>query len=105
MATKTKTKTTKVTPLADRILVRRLEETETTRGGIIIPDTAKEKPQRGEVIAVGQGRLKDDGNRVAPEVKSGDQILISKYAGTEVKIDGDDYVILREDDILGILKD
>jgi len=104
MATKTKTKT-KVTPLADRLLVRRMEETETTRGGIIIPDTAKEKPQRGEVIAVGQGRIKEDGSRISPEVKSGDQILMSKYAGTEVKIDGEDYVILREDDVLGILND
>lgn len=102
MATKTKTK---VTPLADRLLVRRMEETETTRGGIIIPDTAKEKPQRGEVIAVGKGRIKDDGSRIASEVKSGDQILMSKYAGTEVKIDGEDYVILREDDVLGVLND
>ncbi len=93
----------KVNPLADRILVRRLEETETSRGGIIIPDTAKEKPQQGEVIAVGPGRLNDDGTRTKPEVKKGDRILMSKYAGTEVKIEGDDYIILREDDVLGVI--
>ena len=100
MSTKTKTK---VKPLADRILVRRLEETETSRGGIIIPDTAKEKPQQGEVIAVGPGKLSDDGNRVVPEVSIGDRILMSKYAGTEVKIEGEDFIIMREDDVLGII--
>jgi chaperonin GroES len=93
----------KVTPLSDRVLVRRLEEKEEKRGGIIIPDTAKEKPMQGEVIAVGPGRLDDSGKRISPDVKKGQKVLIGKYAGTEVKIEGDDYVILREDDILGIV--
>jgi chaperonin GroES len=93
----------KVTPLSDRILVRRMEAAEEKRGGIIIPDTAKEKPQQGEVIAVGPGRLNDDGKRVAPDVKKGQRVLIGKYSGTEVKIDGEEYIILREDDVLGIL--
>ena len=93
----------KVNPLADRILVKRLEEAEVSRGGIIIPDTAKEKPQQGQVIAVGPGRLNDDGSRTKPDVNKGDRILMSKYAGTEVKIDGDDFVILREDDVLGVI--
>jgi chaperonin GroES len=93
----------KVTPLADRILVRRLDATEEKRGGIIIPDTAKEKPQQGEVIAVGPGRLTEDGKRVSPEVKKGQRVLIGKYSGTEVKLDGEEFIILREDDILGIL--
>ena len=93
-----------IRPLADRILVRRIEEKETVRGGIIIPDTAKEKPQEGEVVAVGPGRLAEDGkSRVAMEVKKGDRILIGKYSGTDVKIDGVEYTILREDDVLGIL--
>ncbi len=93
-----------IRPLADRILVRRIEEKETVRGGIIIPDTAKEKPQEGEVVAVGPGRLADDGkSRIAMEVKKGDRILIGKYSGTDVKIDGVEYTILREDDVLGIL--
>jgi chaperonin GroES len=92
-----------VKPLADRILVRRIEEQETKRGGIIIPDTAKEKPQEGEVVAVGPGRMTEDGKRIAMEVKKGDRILIGKYSGTDVKIDGDEFVILREDDVLGIL--
>ncbi len=92
-----------VKPLADRLLVRRVDETETQKGGIIIPDTAKEKPLQGEVVAVGPGRLTDDGKRVAPEVKKGDRILIGKYSGTEVKIDGDEYVILREDDVLAVM--
>ena len=93
-----------VRPLADRILVRRIEEKETVRGGIIIPDTAKEKPQEGEVVAVGPGRLAEDGKtRVAMDVKKGDRILIGKYSGTEIKIDGVEYVILREDDVLGVL--
>ncbi|HEU4940308.1 MAG TPA: co-chaperone GroES [Candidatus Eisenbacteria bacterium] len=92
-----------VKPLADRILVRRLEETETKRGGIIIPDTAKEKPQQAEVVAVGPGRVTDDGKRVALEVKTGDKILMGKYTGTEVKIDGTDYLIMREDEVLAIV--
>jgi chaperonin GroES len=92
-----------VKPLADRILVRRIEEQETRKGGIIIPDTAKEKPQEGEIVAVGPGRMTEEGKRIAMEVKKGDRVLIGKYSGTEVKIDGDEYVILREDDVLGIL--
>jgi len=94
-----------VKPLADRILVRRIEEQETKRGGIIIPDTAKEKPQEGEVVAVGPGRMTEEGKRIAMEVKKGDRILIGKYSGTDVKIDGTEFVILREDDVLGILAD
>ena len=92
-----------VRPLADRILVRRIEEKETMRGGIVIPDTAKEKPQEGEVVAVGPGRLTDEGKRISMEVKKGDRVLIGKYSGTEVKLDGTEYVILREDDVLGVL--
>jgi chaperonin GroES len=92
-----------VKPLADRILVRRLEESETKRGGIIIPDTAKEKPQHAEVVAVGPGRVTDEGKRVALEVKKGDKILMGKYSGTEVKIDGTEYLIMREDDVLAIV--
>jgi chaperonin GroES len=92
-----------VRPLSDRILVRRIEEKETVRGGIIIPDTAKEKPQEGEVVAVGPGRLTDDGKRINMDVKAGDRVLIGKYSGTDVKIDGTEYVILREDDVLGVL--
>jgi chaperonin GroES len=93
----------KVQPLADRILVKRLDAAEEKRGGIIIPDTAKEKPQQGEVIAVGPGKLADDGKRVPLEVTKGSKVLLGKYAGTEVKIDGQEYIILREDDILGIV--
>jgi chaperonin GroES len=93
----------KVTPLSDRILVRRLEETEEQSGGIIIPDTAKEKPQKGEVIAVGPGRRTEEGKRLLVEVKKGQKVLIGKYSGSEVKIDGDEFIILREEDILGIL--
>ena len=92
-----------VKPLADRILVRRIEEQETKRGGIIIPDTAKEKPQEGEIVAVGPGRLTEEGKRIAMEVKKGDRVLIGKYSGTDVKIDGTEYVILREDEVLGVL--
>jgi chaperonin GroES len=92
-----------VKPLADRILVRRIEEQETKRGGIIIPDTAKEKPQEAEIVAVGPGRMNEEGKRIAMEVKKGDRVLIGKYSGTDVKIDGTEYVILREDDVLGIL--
>jgi len=92
-----------VRPLADRILVRRIEEKESIRGGIIIPDTAKEKPQEGEVVAIGPGRLTEEGKRIAMEVKKGDHILIGKYSGTDVKIDGTEYIILREEDVLGVL--
>ena len=90
-------------PLADRILVRRIEEQETVRGGIIIPDTAKEKPQEGEIVAIGPGRLTEEGKRITLEVKKGDRVLVGKYSGTDVKIDGTEYVILREDEVLGIL--
>jgi chaperonin GroES len=92
-----------VKPLADRILVRRIEEQQMKRGGIVIPDTAKEKPQEGEVVAVGPGRMTEDGKRLALEVKKGDRILIGKYEGTDVKIDGTEYTILREGDVLGVL--
>ena len=94
----------KVHPLSDRILIKRTEEDEQVRGGIIIPDTAREKPQQAEVIAVGPGRLDDGGNRVPPEVKVGDCVLVGRYGGTEVEVDGDEYVIINEDDILGILE-
>jgi chaperonin GroES len=90
-------------PLADRLLVRRIEEQETVRGGIIIPDTAKEKPQEGEIVAVGPGRLTEEGKRIALEVKKGDRVLVGKYSGTDVKIDGTEYCILREDEVLGVL--
>ena len=90
-------------PLHDRILVRRLEEQETMRGGIIIPDSAKEKPQQAEVVAVGSGKLLDDGQRSTPDVKAGDRILFGKYSGSDVKIDGQEYLILREDEVLGVL--
>jgi chaperonin GroES len=93
----------KVKPLADRILVRRTAEEEVKKGGIIIPDTAKEKPQQAEVIAVGPGDVGEDGKRIPMEVKKGDRILIGKYAGTEVKIDGKEYIIMREDDVLAII--
>lgn len=93
----------KVTPLADRILVKRLEESEGKVGSLYIPDTAKEKPQQAEVVAVGPGKTKDDGSRIAMEVKIGDKVLIGKYAGTEVKLDGVEHLILREDDVLAIV--
>ena len=93
-----------VTPLRDRILVRRIEETEEKIGGIIVPDTAKEKPQQAEVKAVGSGRVLDNGQRVALDVKAGDKVLIGKWSGTDVKIDGEEYVILKEDDILGVIE-
>jgi chaperonin GroES len=93
----------KLTPLHDRILVRRLEEGETTRGGIIIPDTAKDKPQQGEVIAVGKGRKNEKGEVFALDVKEGDTILFGKYAGSEIKLDGEEYLIMKEDEVLGIL--
>jgi chaperonin GroES len=96
--------TTTFTPLHDRILVRRLEETETVRGGIIIPDSAKEKPQEGEVISVGKGKSNDEGKVFPLDVKSGDRILFGKYSGTEIKIDGEEYLIMREEEVLGIIK-
>ena len=93
-----------VQPLSDRILIRRIEEQETIRGGIIIPDTAKEKPQEGEVVAIGPGRMTEEGKRITLDVKKGDRVLIGKYSGTDVKIEGTEYVILREDEVLGILQ-
>ena len=93
----------KIRPLHDRILVKREEEKERKKGGIIIPDTAKEKPQEGKVIAVGNGKLTDDGKRLALEVKAGDRVLFGKYSGSEVRIGDEEYLILREEDVLGIL--
>ena len=94
---------TKITPLHDRVIVRRIEEGEQVRGGIIIPDTAKEKPQEGKVVALGTGKVDDNGKKVDFTVKKGDKVLISKYGGTEIKVDGESYLIMREDDILGII--
>jgi len=94
----------KIRPLNDRILVKRLEEEETTAGGIIIPDSAKEKPAEGEIVAVGPGKMNDAGERAAMDVKVGDRVLFSKYGGTDVKYDGNDYLIMREDDILGVIE-
>ena len=93
----------KLRPLQDRILVQRVEEETTTKGGIIIPDTAKEKPAEGKVIAVGSGKLGEDGKRTALEIKAGDRILFGKYSGTEVKIEGEEFLIMREDDVLGVI--
>jgi chaperonin GroES len=93
----------KVRPLHDRILVQRIEEKETIKGGIIIPDTAKEKPQEGVVKAVGNGKILENGTKLTLEVKEGDRILFGKYSGSEIKIDGEEYLILREDEVLGIL--
>jgi chaperonin GroES len=93
----------KLTPLHDRILVRRVEEAATTRGGIIIPDTAKDKPQEGEVISAGKGRSNEDGKVIPLAVKEGDRILFGKYSGTEIKIDGEDFLIMKEEEVLGIL--
>ncbi len=93
----------KIKPLNDRVIVTRVEEKKKTAGGIIIPDTAKEKPQEGKVVAVGPGKRGEDGNRIPPEIKTGDRIFFSRYAGTEIKIDGVEHIFLREDDILGIL--
>ena len=95
---------TNIRPLHDRVIVRRIDEGEPVRGGIIIPDTAKEKPQEGEVIAAGEGKYKDDGTRQPLDVKVGDRVLFGKYSGSEIKIDGDEYLIMREDEILGILE-
>jgi len=92
-----------VRPLGDRVLVQPIEEKETKKGGIIIPDTAKEKPQEGNVIALGTGKIDDNGKKVEFTVKKGDKVLISKYGGTEIKVDGESYLIMREDDILGII--
>ncbi len=93
----------KVRPLNDRILVRRLEEGEQRVGGIIIPDTAKEKPQQGKVIAVGTGKIKEDGARIPLDVREGDTILFGKYSGQEIKLDGEEYLIMREDEVLAVL--
>jgi chaperonin GroES len=93
----------KFTPLHDRVLVRRVEEAETTRGGIIIPDTAKDKPQEGEIIAVGKGKVNEDGKVRPLDVKEGDRVLFGKYSGTEIKIDGEELIIMREEEVLGIL--
>lgn len=95
----------KVKPLQDRLVVKRLAEEEKTKGGIIIPDAAKEKPQEGKVVAVGPGKVTDNGQRVTPEIKAGDKVLFGKYAGTEIKIDGEEHLILREDDVLAIIED
>ena len=95
---------TKFTPLHDRILLRRIEETETIRGGIIIPDSAKEKPQEGEVISVGKGKSNDEGKVFPLDVKAGDRVLFGKYSGTEIKIDGEEFLIMREEEVLGIVK-
>jgi chaperonin GroES len=92
-----------VTPLHDRVLIKRIEEKESIKGGIIIPDTAKEKPQEGEVIAVGAGKINDKGERTALDVKAGDRVLFGKYSGTEIKVEDEDYLILREDEILAKL--
>ncbi|HXG94641.1 MAG TPA: co-chaperone GroES [Blastocatellia bacterium] len=93
-----------IKPLQDRVIIKRIEEQEQIRGGIIIPDTAREKPQEGEVIAVGEGKKLDSGERVPLDVKEGDRVLFGKYAGTEIKLDGEEYLIMREDDILGIIE-
>jgi chaperonin GroES len=94
----------KLRPLQDRILVQRVEEETKTKGGIIIPDTAKEKPAEGKIVAAGNGKVGDDGKRVALEVKVGDRVLFGKYSGTEVKVEGEEYLIMREDDILGVIE-
>ncbi len=102
MATASKTKIT-VSPMADRVVVEPMEETEEMRGGLYIPDTAKEKPQQGRVVAVGPGRLNDEGERIPMEVKVGDRVLYGKYAGTEVTLDGNEYLIVKEGDVLAVL--
>ncbi len=94
----------KIRPLQDRVIVRRLEEEEKTKGGIIIPDTAKEKPQEGKVIAVGKGKVTEEGKVIPLDVKAGDKILFGKYSGTEIKIEGEEHLIMREEDILGIIE-
>ena len=94
----------KIRPLHDRVLVKRIEEKEQVKGGIIIPDTAKEKPQQGEIIAVGKGKVLDNGERVTPDVKVGNKVLFGKYSGNEVKLDDEEYLIMREDEILGVIE-
>ncbi len=94
----------KIRPLQDRIIVKRIEEEETSKGGILIPDTAKEKPQEGKVIAVGKGKIRDDGKLQKLDVKKGDRVLFAKFAGTEVTLKGEEHLIIREDDVLGILE-
>lgn len=94
----------KIKPLSDRILVRRLEAEEKTKGGIIIPDTAKEKPREGKIVAVGEGRRDDDGKRWPLTVKAGDKVLFNSYAGTDIKIDGEEFLIMKEEDVLGIIE-
>jgi chaperonin GroES len=94
----------KIRPLQDRVIVKRLEEEEKTKGGIIIPDTAKEKPQEGKVIAVGKGKMTEEGKLIPLDVKAGDKILFGKYSGTEVKIEGEEHLIMREEDILGVIE-
>ena len=93
-----------IRPLHDRILVERVEEETTTKGGIIIPDTAKEKPAEGVIKAVGKGKIGDDGKRITLELKKGDKVLFGKYAGTEIKIDGKEYIVMREEDVLGVIE-
>jgi chaperonin GroES len=104
MASKAPAKTGKLTPLNDHVIVERLEAQSTTKGGIVLPDTAKEKPKEGLVIAVGEGRLTEDGQRIPVQVKPKDRIIFSSYAGTEVKYGGEDYLIVREDEILAVVK-
>jgi len=94
----------KIRPLHDRLIVKRLEEEEKTKGGIIIPDTAKEKPIEGKVIAAGEGKIKKDGKKIPMEVKKGDRVLFAKYSGTEVKIDGEEHLMMKEDDVLAIIE-
>ena len=94
----------KIRPLQDRVIVKRIAEEEKTKGGIIIPDTAKEKPQEGKIVAVGKGKINDDGKLIPPQVKVGDRILFGKYSGSEVKLDGEEHLIMREEDILGVLE-
>ncbi|MDP3730812.1 MAG: co-chaperone GroES [Candidatus Omnitrophota bacterium] len=94
----------KIQPLADRIMVEVLEAKEVTKGGIVLPDSAKEKPQEAKVIAVGKGKVSDEGNTITPEVKAGDKVLFGKYSGTEITVDGNEYLILKEEDILAIIK-
>ena len=102
MATKSASGT-KVSPLADRVVIRAMEETETMRGGLYIPDTAKEKPQQGEIVAVGPGRVSDTGERIKPDLKAGDKVLYGKYSGTEVTVDNEQLLILRESDVLAVI--
>jgi chaperonin GroES len=94
---------TKIQPLSDRVVVKALDEAEQMRGGLYIPDTAKEKPQQGEIVAVGPGKMSDEGKRIAPEVEVGDKVLYGKYSGTEVTVDGEEFLILRESDVLAVI--